>query len=185
MSIKQLISAEDLWTMPEIPGKRFELVNGELVEVPGAGVIHSWIMGNIYRLLFAFAMQHRLGLVFADGASYVLRRDPDHIRIPDVSFVARERVPASGMPKGYWMLAPDLAVEVVSPEDRATELRDKARDYLEAGTRQVWVLWPDERAITLHQPDRAPTDLGPDDTLDGGDLLPGFQVRVAALFDVE
>lgn len=185
MSVKHLITADELWTMPEVPGKRFELINGEMVEVPGTGAIHSWIMGNIYRVLFAFAMQNRLGRVFADGASYVLRRDPDHVRIPDVSFVSREHLPAAGMPVGYWQLAPDLAVEVVSPEDRATEVREKARDYLDAGTRQVWVFWPDERTVTVHMPGRAPVDLGPEDLLAGGDLLPGFSVRVGDFFDVD
>lgn len=185
MGVKQLITADELWTMPEVPGKRFEIVNGEMVEVPGTGAVHNWIMGTVYRLLFDFVMRNRLGLVFADGASYILRRNPDQLRIPDVSFVANRHVPASGMPKGYWQQAPDLAVEVVSPEDRASELRAKTRDYLDAGARQVWVLWPDERAITVHTPDRVPVDFGPDDALDGGDLLPGFRVKVAELFDVE
>lgn len=185
MGVKHLITAEELWTMPEVPGKRFEIVNGELREVPGAGAIRSWIVGTVYRLLFDFVARRKLGRVFPDGTSYVMRRAPDQLRMPDVSFVAIQHLPDRSMPEGYWLQAPDLAVEVVSPEDRAAELDEKAADYLEAGAQQVWFLWPRRRAVSIRMPGNVTKDVGPDDELDGGDLLPGFRVRVGDLFDLE
>ena len=184
MAVKQLLTAEQLWDMPETPGKRFELVRGELVEVPGAGAQHGLIAGKFYRLLFSFVGTMDLGLVYGDGVGYIIGRDPDVVRIPDASFVSRGRIPESGVPKGYWPFAPDLAVEVVSPGDTATELRAKVREYLEGGARLVLVLWPDDRAVTAYPAGGDPRELGPDDELDGGEVLPGFRVRVADLFEI-
>ncbi len=145
MVVKQLVTADELWTMPEVPGKRFELVEGELHEVPGAGAVHTLIVALVHELMRNFVRQHKLGLAFPDGLAYVLRRNPDSVRIPDVSFVTRDRVPPGGIPEGFWEGAPTLAVEVVSPEDRAADLYAKAHEYVAAGTREVWVLWPRHR----------------------------------------
>lgn len=182
--VKHLVTAEDLLKMPEVPGKQFELVDGELVEVSPAGVEHNLIAALIYRLLYAFAEEYRLGIAFTDNLGYILRRDPDLLRAPDVSFVARERLPEGQLPKGFWDLAPDLAVEVVSPGDTAIELRAKVRDYLECGTRIVWVVWPDNHSVTVYDTGGGYRDLAPEDELDGGSVLPGFRVRVADLFDI-
>jgi Uma2 family endonuclease len=184
MSVKQRVTAEELWDMPEVPGKRCELVDGELVEVPGAGALHAMIVFALARLLEDFARQHELGLVLPDGLAYVLRRGPDQVRIPDVSFIAWEHVPDEGIPEGFWEGPPTLAVEVVSPNDRADDTHDRVQDYLEAGTRQVWVLWPRRRSISVYSPGADTCELGPDAVLNGGDMLPGFTVRVGDLFEV-
>lgn len=136
----------------------------------------------ILRLLDPFVLAHGLGEVFADGVGYILARGPDLVRIPDVSFIARERLPAGVVPEGFIPGAPDLAVEIVSPGDRAEEIYGKVREYLGAGTRLVWVVWPRYRAVTAYTPDGQVRELGQDDELDGGDVLPGFQARVAELF---
>src|SRR5919199_1785111 len=94
---QRLMTAEELWALPERPGVRYELVEGEPVEVPGAGALHNLIAALVYRLLYDFVSGRDLGLVFTDGLAYVLGRDPDRIRIPDVSFVSRERIPAGGI----------------------------------------------------------------------------------------
>lgn len=184
MSLKQLLTAEGLWEMPEVPGKRFELVEGELVELPGAGALHNLIAALIYRLLHAHCEGGGLGFVFTDGIGYILGRRPDRVRVPDVSFVSQGRVPESGLPEGFWPSAPDLAVEVVSPSDRADEVRRRVRDYLEAGTRLVWLVWPRQRSVTVYAADGAVRELGEGDELDGGAVLPGFRVRVAELFEI-
>lgn len=184
MSVKQLLTAEDVWEMPEVPGKQFELVDGELVEVPGVGALHGLIAALIYKLLDTFVLGRDLGLVFGDNTSYILRRGPDRVRIPDVSFISWDRVPEGGVPEGYWPVAPDLAVEIVSPGDRADDVHDKVREYLEAGTRLVWILWPKHRAVTVREPGGVIRELGPDDELDGGDVLPGFRAHVGELFAV-
>lgn len=184
MTVKQRMTAEELWEMPEIPGKRFELVRGELVELPGAGGAHGFLALWIGALLLRFAMEHDLGVVCGDSTSYVLQHDPDVVRIPDVSFVAKARVPETGVPTGYWPFAPDLAVEIVSPTDRAEDVHAKVLEYLEAGTRLVWVLWPRDRRVTVYPSAAAGYELGPDDVLDGGDVLPGFQYRVSEMCGV-
>lgn len=183
MSVKTRMSAEQLWEMPEVPGKQFELVRGELVEMPGAGAVHTVIARLVFRLLDGFVVANGIGEVFQDGLSYILQRDPDIVRTPDVSFVAGERVPAD-WPAGFLPLAPDLAVEVVSPYDRAEDVHAKTRDYLEGGTRLVWVLWPSTSTVSVRGADGMARELGPDDELDGGDVLPGFRVRVGDLFAI-
>jgi len=181
---ERLLTTEDLEGLPGQPGLRYELDEGKLVEMPGAGALHNLIVGLVYRLLFAFVSQKRLGLVFCDGAAFVLRRDPDTVRIPDVSVVRRDRVPAAGIPEGFWPGAPDLAVEIVSPHDRAEEVHERVRDYLGAGVRLVWVLWPKSRTVTVYWPDGTARELGPDEKLTGGDVLPGFEMTVSDLFVV-
>lgn len=185
MSVKQIVTAEELWDMPEVPGKRLELVDGEVVEVPGAGELHMAIVILLYKFLDRFVEEHDIGLVRPDGLAYVLRRGPDQIRIPEVSFVAWDSVPEGEISEGFWEGAPTLAVEVVSPNDRADDIHDRVQDYLEAGSSQVWVLWPKRRSVSVYSSDADTRELGPDAVLEGGDILPGFSVRVADLFDVQ
>ena len=183
MAIKQLVTAEELWEQPDNDGMRYELVEGEAVEVPGAGALHSLIVLLVSTLLEGFVSDNDLGLVLPDGSAYILRRYPDLLRIPDVSFVSWDRVPEDGAPEGFWIGAPDLAIEVVSPHDRAEDIHEKVHEYLAAGTRLVWILWPKRRAVSVHAPDFN-QELGPDNLLSGGDVLPGFQVQVSALFAI-
>lgn len=184
MSVKQLVTAEELWDMPDVPGKRLELVDGEVVEMPGAGALHTMIVALLYRRLHDFVNQHDLGLVFPDGLAYVLWRGPDQVRIPDVSFVAWDRVPEEGVPEGFWEGSPTLAVEVVSPHDRADAIHERVQDYLEAGSTQVWVLWPRRQSVSVYRANEDTRELGPGAMLDGGDMLPGFSVRASDLFGV-
>ncbi len=184
MTVKQRLTAEELWTMPEVPGKRFELVEGELIEMPGTGALHGFIVKSILLLLDAYVKRQRLGIVLGDGISYILSRDPDIVRIPDVSFVCRSRIPDGGPPEGYWPFSPDLAVEIVSPNDRFSDVQAKVREYLAAGTRLVWVVWPEGRSVIVHRADCV-VELGPEDVLSGADVLPGFEVQVGQLFEQE
>lgn len=183
MSVTQRMTAEDLWALPEVPGKQLEIVDGEVVEMPGAGAIHAVIAELVLRLLGACIRKQNLGLALPDNTAYVLRREPDLVRIPDVSFVSWSKVPTDGIPEGYWLLAPDVAVEIVSPGDTAQEVYRRVHDYLEAGTRMVWVLWPRHRSMTLYAQGGIIRELGPEDILDGGAILPGFNVPVKALFE--
>lgn len=184
MSAEQLVTAEELWKLPDVPGKRHEPVDGEVVEVPGEGELHIAILILLFKLLDRFVEQHDLGIVRPDGLAYVLRRDPDQVRIPDVSFVAWHSVPEGEISEGYWEGPPTLAVEVVSPNDLAGEFHERILDYLEAGSSRVWVLWPKGRSVSVYRQGEDTRELGPDVMLDGRDILPGFQVRVADLFAV-
>jgi Uma2 family endonuclease len=188
MAIKQLmtdqpITAEQFTEMPEVPGKRFELVRGELVEMPGAGFPHARLVMALVRLLDQFVIEHDLGEVFADGLNYLVARMPDSVRVPDASFIAAERIPEEGF-RSHVPFAPDLAIEIVSPGDQAEDVYDKVSQYLEAGTRLVWVVWPKFSAVSVYTRSGAYQNLGLQDELEGGDVLPGFRVRVAELFDL-
>jgi Uma2 family endonuclease len=185
MSVEQkMVTAEELWDMPDVPGKRFELVDGEVIEVSPAGDLHMAIVEIVYKRLDRFVEQHNLGLVRFDGLGYVIRRAPDQVRVPDASFVAWDRVPDPRPSARFWEGPPTLAVEVVSPSDRANDIQERVQDYLDAGTRLVWVLWPSRRALTVYDADGGVRQLGPDAALDGGSLLPGFSVRVGDLFEI-
>ncbi len=142
------------------------------------------IANLLFHLLYTFASERRLGIVFGDNMGYVLSRGPDTVRIPDVSFVAWDRVPEAGIPEGSWQIPPNLAVEVVSPSDQTADVNDKAREYVASGVSLVWVLWPKRRVVSVYTRDQMALELGLDDELDGGDTLPGFSVRVSTLFDI-
>lgn len=182
MVVKQLLTLEAFAELPEPPDARFELVRGEVVEVPVASPLHGYIVMMLCRLLLDFAYARQLGIVYGDGVGYALNDDPATVRIPDASFIARERIPASGFPRRYWPFAPDLAVEVVSPSDRASDVHAKAREYLDAGGRLVWIIWPESRTATVYTQNDEPYDLTETDALDGGAVLPGFSAPLAALF---
>lgn len=180
----RLLTAEEFFEMPEIPGVWYELVRGEVVEVSGTDGEHGDFVLAIVTLLHAFIRPRRLGKLYADGVGFIIRRDPDTVRIPDVAFVARSRVPVSGSPKKHWPLAPDLAVEIVSPGDRRHAVEEKTQGYLAAGTRMAWVLWPEQQTAVVYTQSGTRT-LTAADTLGGGDVLPEFTVSVAALFAVD
>ncbi len=185
MSVEQkLVTAEELWEMPEVPGKRFELVDGEVIEVSPSNDLHMAIVEIVYKRLDRFVEQHNLGLVRFDGLGYVIRRAPDQVRVPDASFVAWDRVPDPRPSARFWEGPPTLAAEVVSFQDLANDVYERVQDYLDAGTQQVWLVWPRQRSISVYRPDADTRELGPDAVLDGGDVLPGFSVSVGDLFEV-
>lgn len=182
MVVKQLLTAEEFAELPEPLHTRLELVRGEVVETPVASPLHGYIVMTLCRLLLNFAFERQLGIVYGDGVGYALNNNPATVRIPDASFVARGRVPVSGLPRRYWPFAPDLAVEVVSPSDRPADVHAKAREYVDAGGRLVWVIWPETRIVTVYAVDAPPRDLTEHDAPDGGAVLPGFVAPVAELF---
>lgn len=112
MSVKQkLVTAEEFWAMPEVPGKNLELVDGEVIELPGAGELHIAIVVLLFDIIRDHARKHDLGLVRPDGLAFVLQRGPDVVRVPDVTFVARENVPEGDVSEWFWEGPPTLAVD--------------------------------------------------------------------------
>ena len=181
MAVRQLVSAEELERM----GERdfgFELVRGELVPVTPAGREHGVLAGFLAFDLTAFVRPRHLGRVYPDGTGYKLSANPDTVRGPDVSFVSRERDAALKARRGFIPGAPDLAAEIRSPDDTVAQLEAKAVEYLDAGSRLVWLVYPHSRQAKVHQPGHAPVTLSADDTLDGGDVLPGFALPLSRLF---
>lgn len=178
--MKRLVTAEELERRPD-DDHRYELVQGELIRRTPVGGVHGRIAVIMAARLHAYAEQHRLGEVMVE-VGYRLARDPDTVRGPDVSFVAASRITEGGVPRGFIVGAPDLAVEIVSPEDTAAEVDEKVQEYLRAGSRLVWVVQPRTRTITSYRPDGNARVHGADDVIDGADVLPGFSMRVRELF---
>ncbi|MCC6314275.1 MAG: Uma2 family endonuclease, partial [Thermomicrobiales bacterium] len=130
----------------------------------------------------AHARANRLGRVYGADSGFVLFPDQETVRSPDAAFVSYEQFPSDERPRGFLRLAPDLAVEVLSPSDRIADALAKIAMHLDAGVRLVWLIDPARRSVTAFTPDAPPTVLPPGATLDGGEVLPGFAVPVADLF---
>ena len=180
-TLKILFTAEELFHLPT-NGRRLELVKGKVYEMPPAGASHGNVAMEIGALLRTYVRSNRLGRVFAAETGFIIHRDPDTVRAPDASFVSSERLPAGELPIGYMDLPPDLAVEVVSPGDTQREVRDKVHDWLGAGTRLVWVINPATRSATVYRSSDDFDELTENQSLDGGDLVPGFTCQVRDLF---
>jgi len=175
---QRLITAEELLKMPN--RGRCELIAGELKMVTPAGHTHGRIVINATRLVSMHVWREKLGVVYAAETGFVIARDPDTVRAPDVAFVTSPRVPEDS--GGFLPGPPDLAVEVVSPDERVQEVEDKVKAWIEAGAAAVWVVWPNTRTISVHRPHEKAATLREDDTLDGADVLPGFQCHVNEVF---
>ena len=177
---KTMLTAEELLHLPT--AGRLELVRGELYEMPPAGARHGDIASEIGALLRGHVKAHQLGRVFAAETGFIVQRDPDTVRAPDASFVAMNRLPPGELPIGFLELAPDLAVEVVSPGDTTREVLEKVEDWLRAGTRLVWVVYPATRTVTVHRSLEDVSELSGSDMLDGQGVVPGFSCQVRNLF---
>ena len=139
-------------------------------------------MKQIIRSAVAAAALLSAGSVYAAETGFQLTVDPDTVRAADVAFVRQERVEAVGDTDGYWPGAPDLAVEVVSPNDLYTEIEEKVIDWLDAGTQMVVIINPRKRVVTVYRSRTNITLLTENDTLDGADIVPGWQLAVHDVF---
>ncbi len=142
---------------------------------------HGWIASEIDFQLRAWIKRGIGGFVGVE-AGFKRSRNPDTVRAADVAYVRAERIPNEGIPKGFWNMAPDLAVEVVSPGETADEVRNKVRDYLQAGTPLVWVVYPRSKDVVVHTPDGLARTVSGDAVLEDATVLPGFTCPVADLF---
>jgi len=159
---------------------RCELIAGKLEMMLLPGFEHGRITMKLATPLAQHAESRRLGTVVAAETGFWLSRDPDTVRAPDIAFVRAARTPETE--RGYFPGPPDLAVEVLSPNDRPGYVREKIAEWLEAGALVVWVVDPRERTVTVHEAGKHPSVLGDTDTLSGGDLLPGFELAVSEIF---
>lgn len=176
-----LMTADEL-LHSSIPDKLVELVRGRLIVREPPGYLHGDVTMRLGTLLSAYAHEHGMGRVLAAETGFKLQSDPDTVRAADIAFIGIERVPPSdSRPVGYLALAPDLAVEVLSPRDRPGEILNKVGDWLDAGTRLVWVIDPERRLARVYRLDGTESQLLGDGALDGEDVLPGFTCGLAAI----
>jgi Uma2 family endonuclease len=175
------VTADELLEMPG-DGHRYELVKGELRMAPPPGSEHGEVTMNLAGPLHHHVKNNSLGVVYAAETGFKLESNPDTVRAPDVAFVRIESVQQTGRLPGYRSGSPDLVVEVLSRSDRVTSVEEKVAEWLEGGARMVWVVSPKLHTITV---DRSLTDivtLTEKDTLDGGEVIPGFQIEIAEIF---
>jgi len=176
-----LMTAEELFQLPD-DDYRYELVEGGLLHMPPSGGEYGYLAINVGALLRNHVKAHDFGVVCGAATGFILKRNPDTVRAPDVAFIAKARIPAEGIPRTYWPFAPDVAVEVVSPDDRFDEVQEKVAEYFTAGARLVWVVLPKTRTVLVYRAFHDVRSLGINDELSGEDVIPGFTCRVAELF---
>jgi len=176
-----LVTADQLWHTPN-DGLRRELVRGEVLVIPPSDAERGAVVAEIGWLLGRHTRPRNLGQMFAAGTGFVLARNPDTVRAPDVAFVRKQLIDAEGIPATFFSGPPDLAVEVLSPSDRVGEVEAKVADWLAHGTLVVWVVNPRQSTVAVHRPGEAPQLLAAHDDLTDADLLAGFKVRVGDFF---
>jgi len=175
------VTAADLAALPR--GKeRHELVRGELRAMPPTGRDHGFVESDIFRLLANFVEEHELGFVTPGDSGYLISRNPDTVRAPDVGFISASRAREIASQEHYWALAPDLAVEVLSPSDTTYEVDEKTQEWLAAGSRAVWIVNPRQRTILVFKPASNPVLYRAGEVLDASDVVPGFQLKVDVAF---
>lgn len=181
---EKYVTEEALMALPS--DAHVEVVNGEIVEMSPVGGTHHFICGNIHDIIKSYARQHQFGYVFMDGLIFYLGREGHRLtqaRVPDVSFVAKQHIPADWILERPFPGAPTLAVEVFSPNDDEEELLAKTREYLNAGTEQVWLVYPRQKEV--HQYKRGQSIIqtySGDTAIDAGDLFPGLTLPLADVF---
>jgi Uma2 family endonuclease len=182
MSTTAVVTADNLLAMPSGMGKRYELVAGELRVMSPAGWRRGKITSRINTRLDSHVEQHDLGVVFGAETGFRLASNPDTVRAPDVSFIAKENLPEREPGDGFWPGAPDLAVEVLSPGDRTGEVDEKIDAWLSAGCAAVWIVDPKLKTVTIY-PSRSKIEVKTvGDTLQGDPVVPGFTCVVDELF---
>jgi Uma2 family endonuclease len=170
------MTADELLRL-ERSDKRTELVHGQLSVREPAGYRHGEIAARLLATLFNFVESHALGRVLTAETGFVLRRNPDTVRAADVAFVRHARLPVPP-PNGFPEMAPDLVIEVLSPDDRPGEVLSKIGDWLDAGVRLVWIIDPRRRDARVYRADGSQDHLGENDWLDGESVVPGFRCAV-------
>jgi Uma2 family endonuclease len=177
------ITAEEFMGM-DLGEGTFELVRGEVIQMPPPRTEHGIVCGNVAGILWTYGRQTRIGYMASNDSGVVTERGPDTVRGADVSFYTEARWPrAKAVGKALPPVPPDLAVEVVSPSNRPGEIAKKVREYLAVGTPLVWVVDPARRTVIMHRPGQSGTiKLGDADTIEGLAELPGFRCPVADFF---
>lgn len=178
--VGQQMTADDLERMPD-DGFRYELVNGELRQMPPTGCEHGDRAMRLSAPLATYIYAHDLGIVLAAETGFKI--DDYNVRAPDCAFVSRERLERYGSSRSFLPYPPDLAVEVISPGDTKAEVKEKAEWWLSVGTRLVWVVDPKRQTVTAYYAaNDSVVTYKAGNELDGFDVVPGFRLPVADIF---
>ncbi|MCY3978633.1 MAG: Uma2 family endonuclease [Chloroflexi bacterium] len=183
---KQFVSAEDFLEIVEQPdydNRKVELVEGEIVDMPLPNPIHAAILATLATKLNNFVTETESGRILVGDAPFVLKRNVegrDTLRGLDIAYISAERLPGK-LPRSPLHVAPDLAVEIISPSNKAEDIEKKIEQLFDAGTSLIWIVYPDLQRVAVHASDGT-FKLKESDTLSGGDVLPGFEVLVSDIF---
>ncbi|HEV7891830.1 MAG TPA: Uma2 family endonuclease [Pyrinomonadaceae bacterium] len=184
----RLITADELLVMPRRDEHGnyciLELIRGEVRRMSPSGVTHGIFCSEVGAEVRDFVKANDLGVVCGAETGFIVERDPDSVLGADVAFISQERLAKIENPDKFGPFAPDLAVEVMSPSNTVSEMEEKAALYFAAGARAMWVFNPKKKTVTVYN---SPSDvrvLSEHDTLEGGDVLPGFKLELSKLFAV-
>ncbi len=169
---RHLTISDGEWDMDRLEG-----------DIVTTGEQHGWTEALLLTMITNFVLRYKLGRVYPGDITFVLSGEDADIRVtrePDIAFVSKARVKST---PGFIYLAPDLAVEIISPSQSYQEMVAKAHEYFDYGTKQVWIVLPHDKLIDVYNPDGTFTRYGVADTISGGDLLPGFTLAVASIFE--
>lgn len=178
---RTLVTAEDLLKLPRSRDRRYELLDGELIEIAPTGYLHGQIVGRATTKIGGFVEVNQLGDVLGAETGFLLRRNPDRVRAPDVAFVAAGRLPPGPTPTGYVETIPDFVVEVISPSDSASEFQERVDEWLDAGVKVLWAVFPSRSVFIWRSRGQVERRSG-NDELDAEPALPGFRWKVSDLF---
>lgn len=190
-----LLTADEFYAVAGRKEDRFELVRGEVRPMSPTSGGHGSVSLNLVERLAPYIRAHRLGRAFGDNVGFQLSLPPelqrrssdgeprDTVRSPDAAFIRRDRIPPGGFGEGWVRLAPDFAVEVLSPSETTSDTNEKLGDYIAAGTPLLWVVDPRKRLVTVYASDAPTRWFRSGDTLDCGEVIPGFTIPVDDLFE--
>ncbi len=178
-----LATVSDLYRVPD-DGRHYELVHGQIISEPPPGGRHGRLSARLVGLLDRYLRDHPVGVLLTCDPGFILSRAPDTVRAPDVAVVARARYLRLEDESRPIPGAPELAIEVLSPGDRASAVQAKVADFLAAGCSLVWIVDPDAQQVRVYRDLLDVRRLSADDCLEAQDLLPGFRIRVGEIFEL-
>jgi len=177
----RLITGDELYEMPDVA--LCELIDGRIVPMSPTNDQHGRIEFSFGRAIDEFARPRKLGQVMVGEVGIFTQRNPDRVRAADVLFISKERHAQRKKARGYLDIAPELVVEILSPEDTMQKITQKLREYFSIGVKLVWVADPDEQIVYVYRSLTDVREFKADDALPGDDVLPGFEVPVLSLFE--
>jgi Uma2 family endonuclease len=179
---EMLLTGEQFLALSD-DGKRTELVNGKVIEMPPPGILHGYVAANIGGILREFVRAHGLGRVIGNDSGVITRRQPDNVRGPDVSYFSYARLPKGPIPEGYASVMPELVFEVKSPSDRWSAITTKAGEYLNAGVVCVCVVDPETESVAVYLENELPRRHTSEEELTLPEVLPGFAAVIRQFFE--